>query len=160
MCNLAHSHKTDIWYSYLGGGDFAKTEVLSEEENPSNRPVPEVRFTSPVRVTDNGSCKIDPDGNVYGGTYCEDICNAAGGTSEELLDPQGYYICVKDGVPLDGKKGSSRPTMVILPTKDDALGVPAGWQVLIVYEKSKGMGLDGEKEVEREDWGKSKYYSN
>ena len=103
------------------------------------------RFASPVRVTDNGACKKDSSGTVFGGNYCKDFCESL------VVEGDEKVACVKEGVPLSGKRGSSRPTMVILPSSDN-------FQVLLGYEKSKGMGLEGEKGANRTDWGKNAFF--
>lgn len=104
-------------------------------------------------MTDNASCKWDPvTETVRGAPYCEEICRYGGWLPEpEEPDKTHYLTCLKDGVPLSGNTGASRPTMVILPESD-------GFQTLIGYEQTKGMGHGGDKDEERDDWGKNAFF--
>lgn len=58
MSGATVSHKTDIWFSSLAGPDFKGYDF---DETSSTRPVSDQRFTTPIRVTDNASCKVDPN---------------------------------------------------------------------------------------------------
>lgn len=141
MSGAKVNHKTDIWYSYLVGATFDSVT----KDDDSERPTVNTQFSDPVRVTDNGACKIlreEGTFTVKGGRYCEYICGDGDNTLVEASGGGGLNIsesCISDeGIPLNGDTGASRAVMVILP------GSSSSSQVLLVYEESKGLGFGGE----------------
>jgi hypothetical protein len=64
------NHKTDIWYSYIKWSDFAAIDenfapkgdpehAFDDPEWTTNRPMPLVPFTMPLRLSDNDVCNTD-----------------------------------------------------------------------------------------------------
>ena len=106
------NHKTDIWYSYLSKTNFGKWE----EPLDSNRwdIQDNARFSTPVRITNNGACKaeIDEDGSLIkkGAPYCLKLCDDEDYVDLPVYSDKVMLTCVlKDGgIPLDGNTGASR----------------------------------------------------
>ena len=164
MSGATVNYKTDIWYSYLKGDDFEKClEGACVQGEGDKRPTvsTDSRFSTPVRVTDNASCKKEKNymtgeiGSPKGGPYCIDHCAT---TSDEETDiDKNLTTCVtEEGEHLNGDTGASRPNMFLIPDGDN-------FRVVLAYEESKGLGEGPQDEVEleddeREDWGKNIYY--
>jgi hypothetical protein len=183
MSGATVNHKTDIWYSYLATADFnscgedgaACVQGDGDQGDGDTKPQVSVRFSSPVRVTDNAACKIEcssEGGHTFkGGPYCPKHCVAVTNTTAAEADPlEGFCekfgatsdepgaplpSCVtSEGVVLNGDTGASRPNMFLIPSGDSVL-------VVLAYEESKGLGIGGEKNEdgsEKEDEGKNVFF--
>jgi hypothetical protein len=171
------NHKTDIWYSFVKWSDFAKIDEefapngdpehsFDDPEWTTNRPMPQVPFSLPMRLSDNDICNTDnmmvelgedglpligPDGRYipmldeegkHAGThrYCYEQAGLCEGFYS-YVNSQGVTknVCITaDNRLLDGDTGASRPNINFMPyTKKD--GTQSAW-VAIVYEETKGVG--------------------
>jgi hypothetical protein len=171
------NHKTDIWYAYIPWAEFAKIDetftpngdpehAFDDPEWTTNRPMPLVPFSMPMRMSDNDVCNTDnmmvelgtdgfpvKDANgdyiplmdefgKHAGTHR--YCYVQPGLCEsfyEFVNEQDATknVCVTaDGRLLDGDTGASRPNIMFMPYKKSD-GTQSAW-VSIVYEETKGVG--------------------
>lgn len=165
------NHKTDIWYTHIGWGDF---DVMQDDlGNPTldpsvldtNKPKVYERMAMPVRLTDNFNClsdRVDQDGNPHPAFCFEDFDgNGVADFCAEVFpwtNSKGEVknICVtEDGRLLNGQIGSSR-TRLMLEGYTRADGTQSAW-VVLAYEETKGLGA-GHSDIEPLDIGKDVMY--
>jgi hypothetical protein len=161
------NHGADIWYTHITMQDF--DDVCTELDDqgtadPSDdvcttvsddpvviaaletKPKPAVKFTYPVRVTDNEACFVDGDTKLY----CEEVCTDSTTVDSNNQKDQEIVRCLTgdiDPLPqwdgdtlvedayaaLDGDTGASRPALTILKTNT------AEFITVLAYEETKGL---------------------
>ena len=151
MSGATVNHQTDIWYSYLTKAQFTAIDTAAVvngdvDGTGDGKPKPLYKFSSPVRVTDNASCKVEPgvDGQpdvIKGLPICEldkaTYCAATVAVDDKFFCKTSY------GVVLDGDTGASRPNLFMFPkTLSDGTVIA---EVGLGYEETKGLGEGGGK---------------
>jgi hypothetical protein len=139
MSGATVNHQTDIWYSFITAGQFTAIDTAASPED--GKPKPLYPFSSPVRLTDNASCKVE-DGVIKGLPICELRPSTYCATTETTTGADGVVIgtfCKTSyGVLLDGDTGASRPNLFMFPKTlpDGTIIAEAG----LGYEETKGLG--------------------
>jgi hypothetical protein len=147
MSGAVTTKKTDVWYNYIAGKDFAAVcedceangDVIGND--PDGRPKVAVAMSSPVRISDNAACKVefDEEGQliVHGAPICEQLCETYGYSEPDENDLQ---FCKKGDVVLNGDTAASRPNIFLV-----------GKELVIGYEETKGMGFGPNEDPQPED---------
>jgi len=133
------NHQTDIWYSYLTKAQFSAIDTAASPED--GKPKPLYPFSSPVRLTDNASCKVD-GGETKGLPICE-LRAATYCVPPHVSTDAGTFCKTSYGVVLDGDTGASRPNLFMFPKTLTDGTVTA--EVGLAYEETKGLGEGGGK---------------
>jgi hypothetical protein len=136
------NHGADIWYTYITMADF----VAVEDPDALTKLDPSVKFTYPVRITDNEACFFENDNKLY----CEQVCTDSTTVDSNNQQDQDIVRCLTgdiDPLPqwdgdtliedayaaLDGDTGASRPAIKILRTNENEL------ITVLAYEETKGL---------------------
>jgi hypothetical protein len=93
------NHKTDIWYSYITWADFAAIDesftpngdpehAFDDPEWTTNRPMPLVPFSMPMRLSDNDVCNTD---NMMVELGADGLPALEGGDYTPLMDEEGKH---------------------------------------------------------------------
>jgi hypothetical protein len=139
MSGATVNKQTDIWYSFITAGQFTAIDTAVSPED--GKPKPLYPFSSPVRLTDNASCKVE-NGEIKGLPICELRPSTYCATTETTYGADGVEIgtfCKTSyGVLLDGDTGASRPNLFMFPKtlSDGTVIAEAG----LGYEETKGLG--------------------
>ena len=142
MSGATVNHQTDIWYSFITKDQFTAIDenaIISDDALGDGKPKPLYGFSSPVRVTDNASCKVD-GGEIKGLPVCE-LDPLTYCAQQVSLDGENTFCKTSYGVVLDGDTGASRPNMFMFP-KTLADGTVTA-EVGLMYEETKGLGEGG-----------------
>jgi hypothetical protein len=139
--------QTDIWYSHLTQSQFTAIDIAASPVD--GKPKPLYPFSSPVRVTDNATCKVvakDPVTGVPTDINGLPICTIQQATycATTVEVPEvGEFCKTSYGVVLDGDTGASRPNLFMFPKTlpDGTVTAEAG----LGYEETKGLGEGGGK---------------
>jgi hypothetical protein len=164
------THGADIWYTHITMEDFddiivddggtpndPSDDVVNTNPTPDDialldtKAKPAVKFTYPVRVTDNEACFVDGDTKLY----CEQVCTDSTIVDSNNKKDQEIVRCLTgdiDPLPqwdgdtlvegayaaLDGDTGASRPAISILKTMADD-GSIGEYITVLAYEETKGL---------------------
>lgn len=145
MSGATVNHGTDIWYSFLTKDQFTAIDTAAVvngdvDGTGDGKPKPLYKFSSPVRVTDNSSCRVDGS-EIKGLPICES--DRATYCATQVTVDDKVFCKTSYGVILDGDTGSSRPNLFMFPKtlSDGTVTAEAG----LMYEETKGLGEGGGK---------------